>query len=128
MTLIVTTLNDYGVELKVRGVAGDRGGGPDPPAEREAHREGRQGDGGRDQGGGEVAAMGGQDDRLQEQGGHALREEDDVAAHGSRGKMTSPSPAGDPCSRVFWSVDPVVAAILSTYRVIYTTLGAAALQ
>jgi hypothetical protein len=36
----------------------------------------------------QVVAVGGQDDRLQEQGGNAVRKEDDVAAHGNRDQMT----------------------------------------
>ena len=71
----------------MQGAGGGGGGGPDPEAERQAHRAGRQGDGGRDPECGEVVAVGGQDDRDQEQGGDAVREEDDVAAHGSRDQM-----------------------------------------
>jgi hypothetical protein len=71
--------------LQVQAAAGDRRGGPSPEAGGEAHRPRRHGDG---QGGPEhceIVALGGEDDRVQAGAGAALRQEDDVAAHASRG-------------------------------------------
>lgn len=69
----------------MRAAAGDRRGGPDPEAGGEADRPRRQGDGRGGREHREVLALGGQDDRVRAGGGAALRREDDVAAHGSRG-------------------------------------------
>ena len=71
--------------LQVQAAAGDRRGGPDPEAGGEAHRPRRQGDGRRGAEHCEIVALGGQDDRVQAGAGAALRQEDDVAAHGGRG-------------------------------------------
>lgn len=71
--------------LQVQAAAGDRRGGPDPEAGGEADRPRRRGDRRGGQENREVLALGGQDDRVEAGAGSALRREDDVAAHGSRG-------------------------------------------